>query len=391
MNQMTPAISATELSMIGGASDAPAQTSVGLSEGAESSEFSDLLHAENVGSELRKRLSQVIDELREQLPEEQFAVLEQWLSGGSKLPHLPDIAALETQLSRENVSPELVAALGAALTISSQQLNSKGLDQRVPQSISLSSRGMHADLRGGAVATGLPAVEGLDLESMPEGLSKQLVTGSESTAKAGDFEFAQAALAVKSALSSELPVPNGRADTVSPLSGMSGFTTASGLSDVRPTPPPLPAAVTVPPGSQGWDQAVGDRVMWMVGRQIQSATLKITPRNMGPIEIQVAVQNDQANVSFLAHQAGVREALEAAIPRLREMFSEQNMQLLNVDVSHREEGGTRDMAMLFQQQRGKGEGGDYDADGSTQDGNGEGDLSTQVDLIQGNGLVDAYV
>ncbi|MCP3668497.1 MAG: hypothetical protein GY696_39445 [Gammaproteobacteria bacterium] len=391
MNQMTPAISATELSMIGGASDTPAQTTSGLSEGAESSEFSRLLHSENIGAGLRQRLSQVIDELREQLPEEQFAALEQWLSGGSKLPQLPDIAALETQFSTENLSPELTAALGAALTVVSQQLNPKSLDQRIPQNIGQPSRGGHADPRSGAVATGLPAMEGFDLESMPEGFSKQFVTGSESTAKAGDFEFAQSALAVKSALSSELPAPNGRADTVTSLSGMSGFTAASGLSDVRPTPPPLPTAVTVPPGSQGWDQAVGDRVMWMVGRQIQSATLKITPRNMGPIEIQVAVQNDQANVSFLAHQAGVREALEAAIPRLREMFSEQNMQLLNVDVSHREEGGARDMAMLFQQQRGEGEGGDYDADASTQDGNGEGDLSTQADLIQGKGLVDAYV
>jgi flagellar hook-length control protein FliK len=86
-------------------------------------------------------------------------------------------------------------------------------------------------------------------------------------------------------------------------------------------------------GGKGWGGAIADRVMWMVQGEQQFAKLRLNPPNLGPLEVRVMVHQDQTSVSFLAHQAAVREALEAALPRLREMFEQQSMQLVRADVS----------------------------------------------------------
>lgn len=85
-------------------------------------------------------------------------------------------------------------------------------------------------------------------------------------------------------------------------------------------------------GTRGWDSAIGDRLMWMVQGEQQFAKLKLNPPNLGPLEVRLNVSHDQASVTFLAPHAAVREALEAAMPRLREMFDQQSMQLVRADV-----------------------------------------------------------
>jgi flagellar hook-length control protein FliK len=76
----------------------------------------------------------------------------------------------------------------------------------------------------------------------------------------------------------------------------------------------------------------------MVNQNVQQAEIKLTPPNLGPLEIKISMQNDQTNVTFIAAQAPTREALESSIPRLREMFGEINLNLANVDVGHQQAG-----------------------------------------------------
>jgi len=86
-------------------------------------------------------------------------------------------------------------------------------------------------------------------------------------------------------------------------------------------------------GSKGWDTAIADRLMWMLQGDQQMARLKLNPPNLGPLEVRLRVHHDQASVSFLAPHAAVREALEAALPRLREMFDQQSLQLVQAEVA----------------------------------------------------------
>jgi flagellar hook-length control protein FliK len=114
---------------------------------------------------------------------------------------------------------------------------------------------------------------------------------------------------------------------------------------VLSTPPPITAAM----GGEAWGQAMGERIMWMAGKGMQAASIRINPPHLGPIQVQLSVQNDQANVQMLVQHGVVKEALEAAMPRLREMLNESNLQLVNVDVNHRENPGQSSGTAMFSQ------------------------------------------
>ncbi len=94
----------------------------------------------------------------------------------------------------------------------------------------------------------------------------------------------------------------------------------------------LSMPVPQPVGDPAWGSAIGERLVWMVKGDHQVAELKITPPNLGPMEVKLTINHDQASVSFVSNHALVRDALEAAIPRLREMLAEQSLNLVQVDV-----------------------------------------------------------
>ncbi|MCU7811520.1 MAG: flagellar hook-length control protein FliK [Candidatus Thiodiazotropha sp. (ex Notomyrtea botanica)] len=135
---------------------------------------------------------------------------------------------------------------------------------------------------------------------------------------------------------SQSPDVRGLGDFSNQLFGL-GMGSQTSLSSVN-AKPMITLPLQVPVGQAGWDSAVGERIQWMVSRQVQSAEIKLTPPDLGPLEIKLSVQNDQTNVSFVASHATTRDALEAAIPRLREMFGEINLNLANVDVSQQQAG-----------------------------------------------------
>jgi flagellar hook-length control protein FliK len=105
------------------------------------------------------------------------------------------------------------------------------------------------------------------------------------------------------------------------------------------TRPVIALPVQVPVAQPGWDNALGERIQWMLSRNVQQAEIKLTPPQLGPLEIKISLHNDQTSVQFLAAHQATRDALEAAIPRLRELFGEINLNLANVDVGQRQAEG----------------------------------------------------
>jgi flagellar hook-length control protein FliK len=97
-------------------------------------------------------------------------------------------------------------------------------------------------------------------------------------------------------------------------------------------------SLDVPLQQPGWDRSLGDRVQWMVNQNVQLAELKLNPPGLGPLEVRVRVDGDRTHISFLASQASVRDAVDAALPRLREMFAEGGVTLGDVTVGHRDGG-----------------------------------------------------
>ncbi len=102
------------------------------------------------------------------------------------------------------------------------------------------------------------------------------------------------------------------------------------------TPPSVP--ITAAPGRPDWSEAVGQRVLWMVSNKTQAAELRLNPPELGPVEVKVRTDDDGIRLSFAAGNAAVREALEAAAPRLREMFLAEGLRLENMDIGQQHAG-----------------------------------------------------
>ncbi|SDH92081.1 flagellar hook-length control protein FliK [Pseudomonas panipatensis] len=83
----------------------------------------------------------------------------------------------------------------------------------------------------------------------------------------------------------------------------------------------------------GWTDAVVDRVMWMSSQNLKSADIQMEPADLGRVEVRIHMASDQTQVTFASANAGVREALESQQHRLRDMFSQQGMNQVNVNVS----------------------------------------------------------
>jgi flagellar hook-length control protein FliK len=153
------------------------------------------------------------------------------------------------------------------------------------------------------------------------------------------------------------PDASGADDIATPLPNSSSTSSATNpLMDslMRGADQPTPAArsfvvqttVPVPVGQPQWSQAVGERVLWLAAQNVSSAEINLHPKDLGPMQVRVSVNQEQTTVSFTSQHAVVREVLDQNLNRLRDMFSEQGLNLVNVDVSDksfsRQQGDTKD-------------------------------------------------
>ena len=112
-----------------------------------------------------------------------------------------------------------------------------------------------------------------------------------------------------------------------------GVAAGAVATPVAATPKAAVPLMDRPFGHAEWDQDLGDRVLWMAGRSMQAADLRLNPPSLGPVEVRISMNQDQTSIAFSSQHAVVREAIEAAIPKLREMFGSQQLNLIDVNVS----------------------------------------------------------
>ncbi len=85
-------------------------------------------------------------------------------------------------------------------------------------------------------------------------------------------------------------------------------------------------------GSAGWNQSLGTKITWMATAGMQSASLSLNPPDLGPMQVVLNVHNQQADATFITAQPEVKQALEAAMPKLREMMDQAGIQLGQANV-----------------------------------------------------------
>lgn len=161
----------------------------------------------------------------------------------------------------------------------------------------------------------------------------------------GTASLAMAKIAAPAGKADALPAP--AADTPAPP-GPAGTAPSAGVAAMHA---PLPGAhaaphtggaaptpITVSVHDPRWAGEMGQKMVWMARQDVQSAQLSISPAHLGPIDITLNIGSDGATALFHSANAEVRDLLEAALPRLREMMGQAGIQLSDARVGAQNQG-----------------------------------------------------
>jgi flagellar hook-length control protein FliK len=129
------------------------------------------------------------------------------------------------------------------------------------------------------------------------------------------------------------------------------------ITDQATVQPPVAAArdsqaVQTPVGASGWAEEVGNHVVLMAHQGVTSASLRLQPEHLGPLEVKIALHDTSASVWFGASEPQTRSALQASLPQLREMFAAQGMTLTDAGVSREPPRDTQSLARASAQPSG---------------------------------------
>ena len=94
-----------------------------------------------------------------------------------------------------------------------------------------------------------------------------------------------------------------------------------------------PIRVDTPIRDPAWSGDFSQKVVWLTTNDQKFAQLTLNPPQMGPIEISLNINKDTASAYFVSPNAEVREAIETALPRLREMLAGVGIELGQANVS----------------------------------------------------------
>ena len=93
------------------------------------------------------------------------------------------------------------------------------------------------------------------------------------------------------------------------------------------------APIQTPVAARGWSDELAGRIAWIARDNLQSASIRLTPEHLGPLDVQISVRDGDAVITFGANHAETRVALEQSLPRLRELLAAQGIALTQANVS----------------------------------------------------------
>lgn len=126
--------------------------------------------------------------------------------------------------------------------------------------------------------------------------------------------------------------PNTSTPTISTLASAVNQVAGTASRDPGLVPQATTDLVRTPVTDPAWGDRIGQRVVMMAGNQVQQAEIRLTPAELGPVRVQIAVEDGATNITFQAQHAVTREAIEAAMPRLREMLADSGLSLGQANV-----------------------------------------------------------
>ncbi len=128
-------------------------------------------------------------------------------------------------------------------------------------------------------------------------------------------------------------------------------------------------------GAAAGDQ-LAERVQMMLSKNLKNVDIRLDPPELGRMQIRMTMNNDIASVQFTVANEQTRDIVEQAMPRLREMLSQQGLQLADTSVQQQNAGQQQQSQYVAGQGSGKGK----DGDGIDSEFGSEGDESLEVNV-----------
>ncbi|WP_460117151.1 flagellar hook-length control protein FliK [Pseudomonas sp. S2_C03] len=116
----------------------------------------------------------------------------------------------------------------------------------------------------------------------------------------------------------------------------------------------LPVNQPIAMHQNGWTEEVVNRVMYLSSANLKAADIQLQPAELGRLDIRVnMVPDQQTQVTFMSAHPSVREALDGQMHRLRDMFAQQGMGQVDVNVSDQSRGSQQGQEQAQQSQSGR--------------------------------------
>lgn len=129
------------------------------------------------------------------------------------------------------------------------------------------------------------------------------------------------------------PADSHRQESPPALSGLATLETVGNrIHDLTAAPPEAPKELQTPLRDPAWNSEFGQKLLWFAHNDKQEAHLTLNPPQLGSIEITLNLDKDSASAYFASANPEVRNAIETAAPRLREMFAAAGIDLGQVGV-----------------------------------------------------------
>jgi len=105
--------------------------------------------------------------------------------------------------------------------------------------------------------------------------------------------------------------------------------------------------ITEPFNHPRWQQSFSERVVFLGQQQIKGASIQLNPPELGPLNINIKFDQQQISIMFTSAHGAVRDVIEEALPRLREMFEDNGLSLGDVNISDRSTQGGQERESFF--------------------------------------------
>jgi flagellar hook-length control protein FliK len=121
------------------------------------------------------------------------------------------------------------------------------------------------------------------------------------------------------------------------------------VANLHPTPSvdsPKTYQLPTPMANQDWANQFNQQIVWLSQQQIKSAIIRLNPKEMGALEVNLKIDKNHAIIQMTTHHDSARDAIEQTLPKLRDMMHEQGIHLDDVNVQTRHQHDSKNQSQM---------------------------------------------